>query len=154
MRTEKPHPSGTTISAKENCHFYPPHYMLYPPSLTYILYYTTTTIYYCFILPFLLKTQSSHFDNDIVTAAGSPRVRYFYPSNLAKLEFVPTSTILVQWDEKLNDTATLSFGFFNNFYVFSIFIITWMILKLTTTTTTTHTHCTYHIMKIYNNLVE
>lgn len=50
--------------------------MLYPPSLTYILYYTTTTIYYCFILPFLLKTQSSHFDNDIVTAAGSPRVRF------------------------------------------------------------------------------
>ena len=48
----------------------------------------------------------------------------------------------------MRDTAILSFGFFKDFYVFSIFIIPRIIL------TTTHTHRTYHIMKIYNNLVQ
>ena len=109
-----------------------------------LLYY-----YYIYILllysTFLLR-QSSHFDNDIVMAAGSHRVRFL------SLKFSKIRVCPLHKDEKLNDTAILSFGFFNNFYVFSIFIITWMIL--TTTTTTTHTHCTYHIMKIYNNLVE
>lgn len=105
-----------------------------------LLYY-----YYIYILllysTFLLR-QSSHFDNDIVMAAGSHRVRFL------SLKFSKIRVCPLHKDEKLNDTAILSFGFFNNFYVFSIFI-TWMIL-----TTTTHTHCTYHIMKIYNNLVE
>ena len=81
-------------------------------------------------------------------AAGSPRVR-FLSLKFREIRVCP----LHYWDEKLNDTAIiildiLSFGFFNYFYVFSIFIIPRIIL------TTTHTHRTYHIMKIYNNLVQ
>ena len=119
---------------------------LYAISSFFDIYYNTTTIYILLLYSTFLLRQSSHFDNDIVMAAGSHRVRFL------SLKFSKIRVCPLHEDEKLNDTAILSFGFFNNFYVFSIFIITWMIL--TYYYTTTHTHCTYHIMKIYNNLVE
>jgi len=122
----------------------------------YILLLWHILLYYHYYILLLystfLLTQSSHFNNDIILWLLVHLELEFLSFKISKIRVCP---VHCTFGRKTKWHCHFVFWLFQQFlYVFSIFIITWMILITTTITTTTHTHCTYHIMKIYNNLVE